>query len=639
MSQIGAFKLARTFCLIGVFSISFFGLLSGSQAASASKHRGRSSAKYIARSRAYSTQRHTSAAATEVTEASDKQEPVSVVPFVTTGSANLRMLEEDADQFAARNLRLETQTNPSLAYVEKQTRLEKEALVPSTFDPSLISILNDLARMVQDTNGLKNLKDNGSKEVLALAGQVLAKALVQQNLSSDRIIGPAGERNESTKLTCQSWVSGPVTVAPNLNGSVSAVWAKRRNGLINVTIAGDANGQQAKNGKQVGQFVVLLSGRSGQEKGLDIQSRADVDYWLAELNQITVEADGCSSVTDISSSTAKHLAQKKAGPNSSKTVRAEIKNTKQASLPEINQKTASDREPPPLTSAVKQESGLFRISTNEPEYEGSSSEPVILRPLAHEDVLTGEVTPTGVKEALPEQSNKEAYQPEPSNKEIYSAEQSNRKDFLSVIIPSRLVCPERAVAGEALTVSLPRAVKDGQTQPGLSFNGVPVNSDDEGKAIYNVPEDATPGKSLKVTRTGEPEGLLAVVEVLQPLASSDQPPHIDAVTNIVRPGDILVISGHNFQGVWHKNVVLIDGTKVPVLKACSPVEIKLLIPSDTEPGKHTVSVNCRESVSNAASFESVSVAANMEQQRLTNSTGHRQVSSKHSKKGRGNSML
>jgi hypothetical protein len=103
---------------------------------------------------------------------------------------------------------------------------------------------------------------------------------------------------------------------------------------------------------------------------------------------------------------------------------------------------------------------------------------------------------------------------------------------------------------------------------------------------------------------------------------------------------MLVVSGHNFQGVWHKNVVLIDGTKVPVLKACSPVEIKLLIPGDTEPGKHTLSVNCRESVSNAASFESIAVAANLEKkQTTTDSTSRRQISSKHSRKGHSNSML
>ncbi|PWT94534.1 MAG: hypothetical protein C5B53_12940, partial [Candidatus Melainabacteria bacterium] len=219
-----------------------------------------------------------------------------------------------------------------------------------------------------------------------------------------------------------------------------------------------------------------------------------------------------------------------------------------------------------------------------------------------------------------------------------SSSSSSRIDLVGVIAPSDLIFPERAIAGAPLTVSLAGAVQgSGQRQSGLSFNGVPVNQDEDGKAIYNVPEDATPGKSLKVTRPGEPEGLLGVVEVLQPLAASDQqePPHIDSVTNPVHPGGMLVVSGHNFQGVWHENAVLIDGKKSTVLKACSPVQIKVLIPNDIEAGKHTITVNCRDCLSNEASFEAIAVEAKMEPRALRG----RQISGKHPKKGQFESML
>jgi hypothetical protein len=509
-----------------------------------------------------------------------------------------------------------------------QDKPESTVNTSQSADPSLISILSDMTRMIADASGQKKLKDESSRTVLLLAGKVLEKSLEKPNLGSDRVIGTPGKKMEPAKLTCCTWVSGEVKVADNLTGSVAAIWAKRPNGVINVTVGGDASGRQAPNGKSIGQFVVVLSGRSSVQKGLDIQSRADVNYWLAELSQITVESDCCSSVASISTSSAKQLALKKANFDSSKTVKAELKRS-----PEENKTPASS-----IVSEQKQVQSepnlpnrdLFRIAADGQASSLSDHEAdLVLRPEAHADKVQSEAAASNGGETIaPQDSGRINYESSPlivsDEGAMAGAERLSSSAYLAVlpVNPERrgtsrtaqpeatnhpeLIFPQRAVAGEPLTVSVISDTESGApSQVELSFNGQSVRPDEEGKAVYNVPEDATPGRSLNITAPGGLEGDLGIVEVLQPLdlSSKNLAPHIDSVTGMVRPGEVLAISGHNFKGVWRDNSVLIDDSKVPALKASSPVQIKVIIPKDIEPGKHTVAVYCRDTHSNSASFE------------------------------------
>ena len=210
IGQTSAIQWVRTLCLLACLAVAFATLDSGSQAATGSKRRARGVARHLSQSaRAKLAHRPISAATPEI---NNQQEVVPVVPFVTTGSAAgfaERPRDSQPEEGQAEGAIIARTARGSVPRQEKQEVMERQEVASVVVDPSLISLLNDLLRTVEDSGGVKSVKDNGSKEVLALAAQILAKALEQPKLSPDRIIGLAGENHESSaKLTCQNWASG-----------------------------------------------------------------------------------------------------------------------------------------------------------------------------------------------------------------------------------------------------------------------------------------------------------------------------------------------------------------------------------------------------------------------------------------------
>jgi len=157
-------------------------------------------------------------------------------------------------------------------------------------DSALISVLKDLSRSLKETEEVAKLEDPNQKAVVDLAQQVLQKAVEAPNLESDRIVH--GDKSK-LPMTAEAWASGNVVLPDNGHGSLAAVWAKHENGLFNVTIAGNCPEKLAPNGKKVGEFLVLLNGRSTVQSGFDIQSQANVSFWLGKLSAIVVESDCC----------------------------------------------------------------------------------------------------------------------------------------------------------------------------------------------------------------------------------------------------------------------------------------------------------------------------------------------------------
>ena len=94
-------------------------------------------------------------------------------------------------------------------------------------------------------------------------------------------------------MTTESWALGDLELTNQCHASLEAIRAKQENGLVNVTVAGRCLDRVTSSGKPIGEFVVVLSGRSPVERGFDIQSQNNVHFWLGKVQSISVESD-CS---------------------------------------------------------------------------------------------------------------------------------------------------------------------------------------------------------------------------------------------------------------------------------------------------------------------------------------------------------
>jgi hypothetical protein len=165
-------------------------------------------------------------------------------------------------------------------------------------DSALISILKDISKSLADNEDVKNVQDPAQKMAIKLAGDTLAKALANPDLSTDRIIAVEDRPHVETRLIAESWDSQLVQLSPNCTASLSALWAKRANGLVNISIAGTCNckptSATTNPETKIGEWIVVLSGKSAVDKGFDIQTQQEVPFWLGKLSSFTVEATACS---------------------------------------------------------------------------------------------------------------------------------------------------------------------------------------------------------------------------------------------------------------------------------------------------------------------------------------------------------
>ncbi|MBX9938693.1 MAG: IPT/TIG domain-containing protein [Candidatus Obscuribacterales bacterium] len=172
---------------------------------------------------------------------------------------------------------------------------------------------------------------------------------------------------------------------------------------------------------------------------------------------------------------------------------------------------------------------------------------------------------------------------------------------------STLLLPERAQAGKPLTVALLDEKKQPEANVELTFNGMSLVTDASGQAIYQVPEDANPGRSLIISIAARSYEMPAMVDVLQPLGNplEGQPPKLDKTTALTTGTPSMIVDGHNFDGVAHNNKVIIDGVTDAEIIAASPVQLKFTMPKNFKltPGLHTIVVSTQGMRSNPIPFE------------------------------------
>lgn len=195
-------------------------------------------------------------------------------------------------------------------------------------------------------------------------------------------------------------------------------------------------------------------------------------------------------------------------------------------------------------------------------------------------------------------SNHEGNQPDQSSEPVLRKPKSN----------SILVLPDRALAGQAMTVALLDEKRNPEPNIEICFNGLSLQTDHNGQVVYQVPEDATPGRSLNIAMPSRSEDLPAVVDVLHPLnfdTTSRQAPRLDRTNPLMTLGKrTMVVDGHNFDGMAQNNRIIIDGALEAQIIAASPVQLRFTVPAGSlRPGPHSLVVSCEGMRSNPVPFE------------------------------------
>ena len=613
---------------------------------------------------------------------------------------------------------------------EKKEEKEEKSLV---FEPdtALISVLKDLNRSLKDSDEISKIEDANQRMIVTLAASVIDKALSDPKLAFNRILAKEQEGKARTRLTAESWSSGEVEVNDKFRGSLSTVWAKRIDGLVTVTVAGDCHDRKAADGKDIGEFIVVINARSPVETGFDIQSQANVNFWIGKLGTILVEADcipkpaaegeqpaerkGDSETQSSADQKKKSIValppllthryrhyyelvvlqddrrrliaqqlaamdpsvqmlesekeksekdKKEVSPKDEKTkVVEEAKSKADADSDEqkadskadskvANQKekaqeeTAEQAEEKPTasdkvakaTAAPKKEPEVKVVEkfvekapekstekSNKTEKtekvetvynNGSSgSYPVtITTSNSNLKIAAGKSTRPVAKQDLSKQDNNSAATNtgRQGNEMAYAGAAQSMERITGLELPAlkqpknfTMLMPDRALAGQPVTVAFVDEQRNPESNVELSFNGVTLATDQNGQAQYMIPEDETPGRSLNIALLSRPYEMPAVIEVLQPLAtpSSPQAPKVDKASHLVSRRSNLVIDGHNFDGVAQNNRVIIDGMTECTIAAASPVQLKVTLPKELRPGPHSLCVSTEGMRSNPIGFE------------------------------------
>jgi hypothetical protein len=529
----------------------------------------------------------------------------------------------------------------TVSKAEKPTAKNEEARdgkVLSAFRPdsALLSVLKDMTKELKEAEATRGIDDPAQRTVIDLVQEVMNKALNDAKFAPNRIVEGRGQDGSMPAMTTESWASGDVALSSSCHSSLAAVWAKRENGLLNITIAGRCLDRSTPGGKQIGEFIVIVNGRSSVEHGFDIQSQSNVHFWLGKISAVTVESD-CNEVRKTEPKTSANTSQ------------ADLQATfpidasqdfmvlpavltervrKYSAMTNDLAKPNHDSSDPPTIAA--QTSG-FVASTTLPNgmtvQELEKDYQRVLKELSSKQAVSSKPELPSKQEPLSRQAQSDAEQtakptilsafvlpsrkPEPQLSDTNSPKGSGQLQFSatdgSIHLPSMdafLIAPERALAGQTITVIVMDGKRNGEAFVELSLNGKTAVTDLNGQHTFIVPEDTTPGHSLNVTLAARPENSPTTVEIFQPLTVSaeKQAPKIEHVVPISSHLNTIVVDGHNFDGLAGNDRANIDGQFQGRILAASPVQLRINLPVNLLAGDHTLFVTCQGMTSNSVSF-------------------------------------
>jgi hypothetical protein len=460
-------------------------------------------------------------------------------------------------------------------------------------DPALISVLKDLCKALKESEDIEKLQDPAQKAAMKLVGEAMDKATSDPQLSSNRIIAEADKDNLAKSMTAESWDSGDIQLPGNRHASLSVLWAKRVDGLINISVAGCGKGDSPP-----GQFVAIINGKSGIDSGFDIQTQSKVSFWLGKLVGFSVDANASPDNAAYRQRT-QMILKSVITPRRLQYMVA-LKAKEEAALKEKeaeakggDSSTSSKTDAGALTSGTQSSAPTNSERSNESAL-GSENPSTVER--INPD--TGDIqTSTVASMETPEGMRGRWDSP--------SAAPSSRAPSADAMV----LAPDWALAGQYVTVSVVNHSHAGEPYVELSFNGASMSTGADGKITYMVPEDALPGPSLLIAMPGHPDASPSSVNVLQPLQVPSEPqvPRIDRISAVIAGRGPVVIEGHSFEGVADHNRVIIDGMHDAQILVASPVQLKAMLPADLQPGQHNISVSANGLRSNPGQCEVVSV--------------------------------
>ncbi len=540
-----------------------------------------------------------------------------------------------------------------VAKATKEEKQNKEDAPKFTPDAALISILKDITKSLPQAGEEMGLTTSDEKAIVEQARLILDKAISDENLPNDRILAKGTDSKKS--MQTEAWASGEVKVTDKLTGSVACVWGKRVKGLFTVTIAGESD-KTVDNGNKVGEFIVVLTGKSPVQSGFDIQSQSEVNFWKGEVASVKVES-ACLPKEEASDgeekSESKEVESKGAEPVKKKPLaildsistkrikqyQAELAsyNKHEEELAAIEQaKIQQEQKEADAKIAMAKEEAEKKSKSQDKEDEDKDvkKEGEVAENSKEEDSKDTKESDVSEKvaQAKSEKSDKaekvEKTEKIEKTEKAEKSEKSEPTSIASINLPpvnsgrvwdnpaansiirqpsleANLVSPERAIAGKMVTVSVVDKDSKPEAAVELSFNGATITTDSKGQANFLVPEDATPGRTLHISLSARPELTPDVVDILQPLMSAvdGQAPSIDRVSSHVSSSKQLIINGHDFDGMSAQNNVLIDNQFEAQVIAASPVQLHIVIPNNLIAGAHTVSVQNSGLRSNASRFE------------------------------------
>ncbi len=542
------------------------------------------------------------------------------------------------------------------------------------FDPALISVLKDINKSLKDSEAVTKLEDPAQKLVAKLAGQALDKALAAPDLHANRILESKDKARMESSMSAEAWDSGVIEVSPELKASVVALWGKKIEGLITIQIVGDYSGKIDGTERKLGEFIAVITAHSSVDKGFDIQSQQDVNFWIGKVVDLKIDCCGSKEATEAQGETKSFLMLTSPITSRRREFFAALKEWEEKKLlaqkaeeekkkqEELQAAVAAKQKEVAEDLAKKVAEALIKQAGNkapevakavaggadaEKKSEGSQAgaNGIDDKTVANAEKKEGVVDKAAVLEKTetantPDSSSAAeapkkpvetpvAANPTPASgtgnpssnnhiASIFPDAKGTRSSWDSPAAPSgdrapslnsTLIYPARAVAGQYITVAVVNDKNQGDQYVGLSFNGAQISTGENGKVVFQIPEDAPPGYSLSLSMTQRPDLAASAIEVLQPLAtpSSPQLPNVESVSPVVSGHGYLTIAGHSFDGIAERNRVIIDGTYDANVVVSSPVQLKAQLPPGIPSGQHTVCVATAGLRSNPGQFDLVTV--------------------------------
>lgn len=542
------------------------------------------------------------------------------------------------------------------------------------FSPALISVLKDIAKALPESSDYNNLSDTKQKAVAGLAINVLQTALSNPQLTFNRIITAEDKAKAENSMSAETWDSGEIVIhqdndpqGATTHAVASCIWAKKVNGLLNLTIAGNSN--EVVDGQKLGEFIFVVSGRSGIESGFDIQSQTGVSYWIGKLAQFVADTAGTpasqisaqaeqttdTTATQAPSQTTEATPQVETAPEEKKDIaepKTEAPINKSSGKSSAAEASAIATKPaqadtegkaPRRSYLLLKAPSLKKAKPKDADAAETKPLKVETKPQTKAQAITNEVKKGAEVTQIAQTTSTSTIQPQsietkkeevvvttsqdsastPTIQEATTETIAKESLAMAEIQPKRivpqvevgpsldaiLVTPDKAQAGQLITISVVNARLVPESGVDVEFNGAVLTTGAAGQIQYLVPEDSTPGPTLKVAIAGRQLATTKVVHILQPLStpSEAQPPHVDRVTNNASKFDTVTIQGHNFNGQAGNLIVTIDGKWDAQILSTSPLELKILVPEDVPAGQHSISVTNAGLRSNAALFSLISL--------------------------------